>query len=124
MKIRKKYAAESDRSHTSDSAQRLWLFDDSLYRAREKDEFVAKGYSARCFSVLIDVPLSHDASNFNYMQAQLSISKMVNRGFFLKIHEEGSLSYYTCTKTTLGAVCISQVKGSPRLLNYSLCLPV
>lgn len=119
-----KYAAENDRGHTSDSAQWLRLFDDSLYRAQEKDEFVAKGYSARCFSVLIDMPLSHDASDFNYMQAQLSISKMVNRGFSLKIHKEGSLPYYTCTKTTLGAVCISQVKGSPQLLNYSLCLPV
>lgn len=74
--------------------------------------------------VLIDMPLSHNASDFNYMQAQLSISKMANRGFSLQIHEEGSLSYYTCTKTNLGAMCISQAKGSPQLLNYSLCLPV
>lgn len=45
VKIRKKYAAENDCSHTSDSVQGLWLFEDSLYRAQEKDEFVAKGYS-------------------------------------------------------------------------------
>lgn len=57
VKIRKKYAAKSDCSHTSDNSQRLWLLEDSYYGVHEKDGFVAKGCCPRWFYVLIDMPL-------------------------------------------------------------------